>query len=41
MRWNKVILIISWFGEFTGTHLVEPKESDKIFVVAEDEIIKI
>lgn len=33
--------LIPAFGEFTGTHLVEPREEDKIFVVTESELFEI
>jgi len=33
-------LILPAIGEFTGTHTIEPKRSDRIWVVAEDEIIE-
>lgn len=33
--------ILPAFGEFTGTHRVEPKKSDRVFVIAEDRVIEI
>lgn len=34
-------LILPAFGTFTGTHLINPKENELVFVIAEDEVKKI
>lgn len=31
--------ILPAFGGFTGTHVIEPKKEDKVFLVAEDQIL--
>lgn len=34
-------MILPAFGEFTGTHALTPKKEDEIFVVVENEVVKI
>lgn len=34
-------LILPAFGQFTGTHVLEPTKQDQVFVIAEDEVIKV
>ncbi|MDO6817802.1 ligase-associated DNA damage response endonuclease PdeM [Zobellia sp. 1_MG-2023] len=34
-------MILPAFGAFTGTYVLEPQESDQIFVIADDEVIKV
>ncbi|MFN3138021.1 MAG: ligase-associated DNA damage response endonuclease PdeM [Allomuricauda sp.] len=34
-------MILPAFGQFTGTHALEPKDSDEVFVIVEDSIIKV
>lgn len=34
-------MILPAFGEFTGCHVLKPKEADEIFVIAEQQIIKV
>ena len=38
---TKKQLILPAFGEFTGNHTLTPKEEDEIFVVVDNEVIKI
>lgn len=34
-------MILPAFGQFTGTHALEPKDSDEVFAIVEDSIIKV
>ncbi len=34
-------LILPAFGEFTGTHVLQPKKEDEVFVIVENEIVKV
>jgi DNA ligase-associated metallophosphoesterase len=34
-------LILPAFGEFTGTHVLKPNKTDEVFVIVEDEVIKV
>lgn len=34
-------LILPAFGEFTGTYVLEPTEEDEVFVIAENEVVKV
>lgn len=34
-------MILPAFGEFTGNHVLNPKESDEIFVIAEQQVIQV
>ncbi|NNE75836.1 MAG: ligase-associated DNA damage response endonuclease PdeM [Pricia sp.] len=34
-------MILPAFGTFTGTHVLEAKENDEVFVVAQNEVVKI
>jgi uncharacterized protein len=32
--------VLPAFGEFTGTYTVQPKSGDRVFVVAENQVIE-
>lgn len=34
-------LILPAFGEFTGTHVLQPKEEDEVYAIVEDEVVKV
>ena len=34
-------MILPAFGEFTGTHVLQPKKEDEVFVIVENEVVKI
>ena len=34
-------MILPAFGQFTGTHSLDPKDSDEVFAIVEDSIIKV
>lgn len=34
-------MILPAFGEFTGMHVLQPKESDEVFVIVEDEVVQV
>ncbi|SHI63051.1 ligase-associated DNA damage response endonuclease PdeM [Pseudozobellia thermophila] len=34
-------LILPAFGAFTGTYVLQPQEDDQVFVIADDEVIKV
>ena len=34
-------LILPAFGEFTGTHVLQPQEKDEVFVIVENEVVKV
>nr|WP_299338440.1 ligase-associated DNA damage response endonuclease PdeM [Allomuricauda sp.] len=34
-------MILPAFGEFTGTHVLQPKKEDEIFVIVENEVVKV
>ncbi|WP_343487193.1 ligase-associated DNA damage response endonuclease PdeM [Allomuricauda sp. d1] len=34
-------MILPAFGEFTGTHVLEPTKNDEVFAIVEDEVLKI
>ncbi|PRX57313.1 ligase-associated DNA damage response endonuclease PdeM [Flagellimonas meridianipacifica] len=34
-------MILPAFGKFTGTHVLQPKKNDEVFVIVEDEVVKI
>ncbi|TAI47248.1 ligase-associated DNA damage response endonuclease PdeM [Flagellimonas allohymeniacidonis] len=34
-------LILPAFGEFTGTHVLQPKKEDEVFAIVENEIVKV
>ncbi|MEX0313777.1 MAG: ligase-associated DNA damage response endonuclease PdeM [Allomuricauda sp.] len=38
---SKNQLIFPAFGEFTGTYTLKPKKDDEVFVIVEDEVVKI
>lgn len=38
---SKSQMILPAFGEFTGTHVLQPKKEDEIFVVVENEVVKV
>ena len=38
---TEVQALLPAFGEFTGTYLIKPAEGDKIFVIADDEVVEI
>jgi metallophosphoesterase superfamily enzyme len=33
--------VLPAFGEFTGMHTIQPKKGDQIFVIAENQVIKL
>ena len=38
---SKNQMILPAFGQFTGTHSLDPKDSDEVFAIVEDSIIKV
>lgn len=38
---SKNQLIFPAFGEFTGTYTLKPKKGDEVFVIVEDEVVKV
>ncbi len=34
-------MILPAFGEFTGTHVLQPKKDDEVFVIVENEVVKV
>ena len=34
-------LILPAFGEFTGTHVLQPKDKDDVYVIVENEVVKV
>ncbi|NNC35459.1 MAG: ligase-associated DNA damage response endonuclease PdeM [Croceitalea sp.] len=34
-------LILPAFGEFTGTHVLKPNKSDEVYVIVENEVVKV
>ena len=34
-------LVLPAFGEFTGTHVLEPSKEDEVFVIVENEVVKV
>ena len=34
-------MILPAFGEFTGMHVLQPKTSDEVFVIVEDEVVQV
>nr|WP_299170529.1 ligase-associated DNA damage response endonuclease PdeM [uncultured Allomuricauda sp.] len=38
---SKNQLIFPAFGEFTGTYTLKPKKNDEVFVIVEDEVVKV
>ncbi len=38
---TKSQLILPAFGEFTGTHILQPSKEDKVYAIVEDEVIKV
>ncbi len=38
---KKNYAVLPSFGSFTGNHIIEPEAGDKIYVIAEDKVIKI
>ncbi|MEM9362416.1 MAG: ligase-associated DNA damage response endonuclease PdeM [Bacteroidota bacterium] len=34
-------MILPAFGEFTGTHVLQPKKEDEVFVIVENEVVKV
>ncbi len=33
--------IMPAFGEFTGTYTIKPKKGEKVFVIADDEVMRL
>lgn len=38
---TKSQLILPAFGEFTGTHVLQPSKDDEVYAIVEDEVIKV